>query len=171
MRLHIALARPMPLALAALLLTAPTAWAGDKNHDTFTARLTGSEEVPPVETDTKGKFTIEFNKSHTEAEMTLSVNDGERIRQAHLHCGPEGVNGPIVVYIAGDNARGYDVDGKWISNATATDSSVFPGSDCGDTLAALATAIKHGNVYVNVHSVANPGGVIRGQLEPEKDRH
>ena len=34
------------------------------------------------------------------------------------------------------------------------------------TLAAIIEQARAGNVYVNVHSVANPGGVIRGQLSP-----
>jgi hypothetical protein len=168
MKLHIALPRPIPLALAALLLAAPAAWAGDKNHDTFKARLSGEQEVPPVVTDSTGRFKIEFNKDHTEAEMTLSVNDGEGITQAHLHCAPVGVNGPFVVYVAGLNAAGYDVDGKWISNAIATDASIVNPA-CGATLADLATSIQDGRVYVNVHSLAYPSGVIRGQLEPDDD--
>jgi CHRD domain-containing protein len=154
------------LTLAALFATAPAAWA----DETFKARLSSDQEVatPPVESDTTGKFKIQFNKTETEAEMTLAVSDGQRIRQAHLHCGGVGVNGPIVVFIAGDNAAGYDVDGKWVSNAIVTDSSIVNPA-CGATLAALVAQIRAGNVYVNVHSVSNPGGVIRGQLEPAEE--
>jgi len=148
-----------PLTLAALLAAAPAAWA----DDTFKARLSGDEEVPPVPTDATGKFKIRFNKAHTEAEVTLAVNDGVRVTQSHLHCGAVGVNGPVVVFSAGLNAAGYDVDGKWISNATVTDTSIV-NTACGKTLAELADSIRAGNVYANVHSVAFPGGVIRGQL-------
>lgn len=154
-----------PLTLAALLATAPAAWA----DASFKARLSGDEEVPPVATDASGKFRIQFNKAHTEAEMTLAVNDGERITQAHLHCAEAGVNGPVVVFIAGLNAAGHDVDGKWISNATATNASIV-NTACGTTLSLLADAMRDGRVYVNVHSVAVPTGVIRGQVEPT-DNH
>lgn len=164
MRLSPALPHPTALALMGLLLAAPSTWA----DESFKARLSNDQEVPPTTADATGKFKIRFNKAHTEAEMTLTVKDGQRIRQAHLHCGPVGVNGPIVVFIAGDNAAGYDVDGKWISNAIATDTSISNPA-CGTTLAALADSIRAGNVYVNVHSVASPGGAIRGQLEPADD--
>lgn len=163
MRLHFAPARPafLSVGLAALLLAAPAAWA----DETFKARLSGEDEVPPVATDSSGKFKVRFDKHYTEAEMTLSVNDGVRIQQAHLHCAPAGSNGPIVVFVAGLNSAGYDVDGKWISNAIATKSSIV-NTTCGETLADLAASMRAGSVYVNVHSVASPGGVIRGQLEP-----
>lgn len=155
-----------PFAALAFVLAAaaPAVWA----DETFKATLSGDQEVPPVATDTTGKFKLQFNQTETQAEFTLSVSDGSRIRQAHLHCGVVGVNGPIVVFLAGDNAAGYDVDGKWISNATVTDTSISNPA-CGATLSALAAAMRAGQVYVNVHSVASPGGVIRGQLELTQD--
>jgi hypothetical protein len=136
--------------------------------ETFKANLSGDQEVPPVETDTTGKFKLQLNKAETEAEITLTVSDGVRIRQAHLHCAPAGANGPIVAFLAGDNAVGYDVDGKWISNVTLTDTSIS-NPLCGATLSELADSMSAGKVYVNVHSVAKPGGVIRGQVEPTGD--
>jgi hypothetical protein len=144
-------------------ITAP-AWA----DETFKTKLSGDQEVPPVVTDTVGSFRLEFNRAKATAEIRLSIIDGVRIRQAHLHCAPVGVNGPIVAFIAGDNAAGYDVDGKWISNATLTDTSISNPA-CGVTLTDLVASIRAGNVYVNVHSVEHPGGVIRGQLKAAND--
>ena len=158
----------LPTLLAALMCllvaAAPVAWA----DETFKATLNGDQEVPPVVTDTTGKFKLQLNQAEAEAEITLTVNDGVRIRQAHLHCAPVGVNGPIVAFLAGDNAAGYNVDGKWIANATLTDTSISNPA-CGATLSALAASMRAGNVYANVHSVANPNGVIRGQVEPAGD--
>jgi hypothetical protein len=153
-----------PKLLTALVLmsaaSASAAWAGEM----FKAKLSGDQEVPPVVANATGRIMIQFNKMQTQAEFSLRVNGGERVRQAHLHCAPFGVNGPIVAFLAGDNAVGYDVDGKWISSVTLTDTSISNPA-CGATLSALATSIRAGKVYANVHSVANPGGVIRGQLE------
>jgi hypothetical protein len=157
----------MPKLLAALILAlvaiAPAAWAKD-----FKATLSGDQEVPPVATDTTGKFKLHLNKDETEGEFTLTVKDGVRIRQAHLHCAPAGFNGPVVVFLAGDNTAGYDVDGKWISNAIVTDTSIINiTTTCGATIADLADAMRAGRVYVNVHSVAVPSGVVRGQVEAD----
>jgi hypothetical protein len=146
-------------ALAATLVLAGFACA----KTTFTAKLTGDREVPPVVTETTGRFEIQFKKKESEAQFTLRISDGVRITQAHLHCGPAGVNGPVVVVLAGFYDGGWDVDGAWISNVTLTDASIANPA-CGAILADLAQQMRNGNVYVNAHSVEHPDGVIRGQI-------
>jgi hypothetical protein len=157
-------ARMIAIGTAALILTsAAVASAGD----TFKAELTGDQEVPAVtDQGTTGKFVIQFNRDFSAGEYKLVVNKGERVTQAHFHCGAAGVNGPVIVFLAGFHANGWDVDGQWITNATVTNANiVLTTTPCGDTLAKIADAARRGLVYVNVHSVARPGGVARGQLE------
>ena len=132
---------------------------GDPGAERLRPPLTGDQEVPPVATDTTGKAFLCLVKAATELEFELRVNEGVRITQAHLHCAPAGVNGPIVVFLAGLHAAGLDVDGKWISNATITDTSIV-NTACGSTVSALAASMRLGNVYANVHSFAHPTGVM-----------
>jgi hypothetical protein len=127
------------------------------------AELRGENEVPPVETETRGRFQLDESKDGASAEYTLRVTGGERITQAHLHCAPAGANGPVVVFLAGLHEAGWDVDGKWISNATVTNDNVVD-AQCGATLSDVLEQARIGNVYANVHSVKHPAGVIRGQL-------
>jgi hypothetical protein len=136
----------------------------------FEARLTGAQEVPPVNTVTMGKVEIRFNDDETKADFELVVRKGVRVTQAHIHCAAKGVNGPVVVFLAGFHNRGWDVDGSWIENTTVTDANVMPPSSVAcphviATLRDLVQAIRMGDAYVNVHTVANPGGEVRGQLE------
>jgi hypothetical protein len=77
-----------------------------------------------------------------------------------------------VVFLAGLNAQGYNVDAlfPWIFGATLTDTSVIPrtAEECPiaiNNLRDLIALIRAGNAYVNVHSIANTGGEVRGQLE------
>jgi hypothetical protein len=148
-------------SLAALLAAASTATA----DDTFKTRLSGEQEVPPVtDQGTTGKFEIQFNRDFTEGDYTLRVNSGVRVTQAHLHCAPAGVNGPVIIFLAGFHDRGWDVDGKWVSDATVTNANIV-NTACGATLREIAQSAARGNVYANVHSVAKPLGVARGQLE------
>jgi hypothetical protein len=149
----------------AVLLSALAYAEPAEAKDLFKATLSGGEEVPPVVTDTEGEARLRLNNTETEIEFELRVDDGEGITQAHIHCGVAGVNGDVVVFLAGLNLVGYDVDGKWVSNATITDASIVD-ADCGATVAALAESMRDGRTYVNVHSVAHPAGVVRGQIEP-----
>ena len=44
----------------------------------------------------------------------LIVAQGVLVTQAHIHCGPPGVNGPVVVFLFGLNSAGTDVSGVLI---------------------------------------------------------
>lgn len=133
----------------------------------FVATLSGTEEVPPVATEMGGRARIVFDEADTSAKFFLQIRNGVRVTQAHLHCAPRGENGPVVVWLAGLHDRGWDVDGlfPWISNAVVTDENITNPA-CGVTLAELVASIRAGLVYVNVHTIAYPGGEVRGQLTP-----
>ncbi len=157
--------RTLSAAIIVLLVAVlgPTGIAA-ADEETFRARLTGDQEVPPVDTAMTGKVKIQFDEAFSEAEFTLTVNDGVRVQQAHIHCAPAGVNGPIIIFLAGFHAPGWDVDGKWISNARFTNANIV-NTACGTTLAEIAESMRNGNTYANVHTVAHPGGEIRGVIE------
>jgi len=159
--------RHFTIGVALGLALASTALAHGSRE--LKAELRGENEVPPVRTETRGRLELQESRNDKSAEYTLRISEGVRITQAHLHCGQEGVNGPVVVFLAGHHDAGWDVDGKWISNATVTDENVV-NPLCGATLSDVLEQARVGNVYVNVHSVEHPAGVIRGQLR-EPSRH
>jgi hypothetical protein len=137
-----------------------------KADQIFKATLTGDQEVPAVNTVTIAKVKIRLNDLWTAGEFSLTVNDGVRARQAHIHCGQPGENGPIIVWLAGNHDAGWDIDGEWVSNATFTEENVVNRtSPCGATLAELFQAMWDGRTYANVHTAAHPGGEVRGQLQ------
>jgi hypothetical protein len=153
------------LARVAVLVIAITYADRAGADELFKATLSGDEEVPsPVATDTTGRALFRLNQAETEIGFQLHVNDGVGIQQAHIHCAPAGENGPVVVFLAGFNQAGYDVDGKWVSNATITDASIVDPT-CGATVSLLAEKMRDGQAYANVHSVDHPAGVVRGQIE------
>jgi hypothetical protein len=139
-----------------------------KADEIFKATLTGDQEVPAVDTVTTGKVKIRINDTSTAGELTLTVNDGVRAQQAHIHCGQPGENGPVIVFLAGLHNPGWDVDGEWVSNATFTDDNMVDReSSCGATLGELIQAMREGRTYANVHTVAHPGGEVRGLLQSQ----
>jgi len=165
-------AKMMVIILALLVFVSGAAFAngsGDGGRR-FSARLLGANEVPAVTTGTLGSVAIKFNATFSAAEFSLTIRKGVRITQAHIHCGPAGQNGPVIVFLAGLHAPGWDVNGRWVSHVTVTNANVvLTTSPCGSTLADLAQAMRDGNMYVNAHSVANPGGEVRGQLRAGGD--
>jgi hypothetical protein len=159
----------IPLVIAAVALAVSVPAFG--SHLKFEAELTGAQEVPAVDTETAGKAEVEFNHALTEAAFEVEVFDGEAVLQAHFHCAPVGVNGPVVAFLFGFIPGGFDVDGK-LAKFTLTDANILadatPSATCPadiNTLADLAQAMQDGLVYANVHTVDNPGGEIRGQME------
>ncbi len=83
------------ILMVAFLAVSTTAYGNDEALE-FEAKLSGAQEVPPVVTNTTGEIEVEFNYDLTEAKFELEVDDGVAITQAHLHCAPAGVNGPVV---------------------------------------------------------------------------
>src|SRR5437762_6770802 len=108
--------------------------------------LSGDQEVPPVTTSASGAGTISVgaDKSVSGSVMVKGVN----ATAAHIHEAAKGKNGPVIVPLtkSGDNTF-----------------SVAAGAKLSD---AQMQALQSGNLYVNVHSAANPNGEIRAQLAP-----
>ncbi len=150
--------------VAGTIATGTIAIADDA--DKFKADLSGSQEVPPVMTDTTGKASFEVDDD--KIEFKLEVEDGVLVTRAHIHCAPEGSNGPIVVGLLENMPSDVRLSDDIELEATITDDSIS-NVECGETIEDLVDSMREGQTYVNVHSVANPGGEIRGQIVPDDD--
>ncbi len=108
--------------------------------------LNGSQEVPPVTTAATGigTITVGADKSVSGSVTTSGVVGVA----AHIHDGMQGKNGPVIVPMSKTS------DNTWSVPAAAKFTD------------AQFESFKAGNLYVNVHSAANKGGEIRGQLKP-----
>ncbi|PCI45555.1 MAG: CHRD domain-containing protein [Moraxellaceae bacterium] len=150
------------LLLATILVPfMSAAYAGEEFH----ATLSGDAEVPAVITDTTGVFRFDFDSFDETGSYRLRILEGERVTQVHIHCGASGESGPAILYLAGLHELGWDVDGKWIDNATLSDQNIVDGNtECGETLVDVVESMRNGNAYVNVHTLSHPGGEVRGQI-------
>ena len=135
----------------------------------FVANLSGSQEVPAVFTPGRGFATFDVEGGGAALEFSLSVFNLQNITAAHIHCGPPGVNGPIVVFLFGPAAPPVTEQGQ-LSEGTITEAEIITVSDSAacpggvSSLAELLDQMRRGNTYVNVHTTAHPGGEIRGQI-------
>ena len=134
------------------------------------ANLNTLEENPPVNNvRTSGKGTVIIRQDRPVAgprkvtvlaSMDLNTAEAGVIRLAHIHKGALGVNGPIVV--------DFDIPSLGTFPTTAGGTVHIERQFEVTTAAALASIdeiiANPAAFYFNVHSVANPGGVIRGQL-------
>lgn len=131
---------------AALLASGAPSYAATT---TFKADLKGSSEVPPNTTSGTGSVTATYDPATKELTWsgTFSGLTGPAMA-AHFH-------GPAEV---GKNA-GVQI---WISEKGKPFESPFKGS--AKLSDAQASDLMNGQWYVNIHTKANAGGEIRGQL-------
>lgn len=109
------------------------------------ANLTGSQETPATTSTATGFGSLAVN-ALTGAIYGSVVTSGIVGTAAHIHEAAAGVAGPILIPLT--DAGG----GIW---------TVPPGATL---TSAQVTSWQNGNLYVNVHTSANPNGEIRGQL-------
>jgi hypothetical protein len=129
----------------------------------FTADLSGTNEVPPVTTAATGSATFTINEG--QVEYTVEVTGVEDALQAHIHTGREGQNGPVRLNLCGTGApQPPCVSGSGVL-ATGTNGTTF--GDPPITFDELVEAMRSDSAYANVHTLENQGGEIRGQIVPE----
>ena len=112
--------------------------------------LRGFESVPRVQSAASGRAAVTLDEASGALVVQARVVDLDDATQAHVHEAYAGDTGPVLVALAQDPAD----DGRWfVEDATLN--------------AAGLEAFAAGRLYVNIHSPANPGGEIRGQVLPE----
>ena len=110
------------------------------------AQLDGSQEVPPVATAATGSAVAFLYEPDDRLVFMVDATGLPNITAVHLHQGLPGSNGPVLFPLAGQA-------GQYIG--------------ASPRLTPLeAAAVRAGATYFNVHTAANPGGEIRGQLQP-----
>ncbi|MBN1630073.1 MAG: CHRD domain-containing protein [Thermoleophilia bacterium] len=133
---------------------------------TFIAELTGAEVVSPVETPATGTATFIIDASGAKGYFVLSVSNITDVIASRVHEGGPGVGGQgLLILYPGPTLEG-PVDGV-ISQGHFYASALI-GSLTGQTIADLAAVFQSGRAYVNVGTVQNPKGEIRGQIRWEE---
>jgi hypothetical protein len=137
-------------------------------HRNFRAQLTGDQEVPAVETRARGQTIFQVSRDGSEIRYRLIVVNLDDLHMAHIHVGAAGVNGPVVVWLYPDAPPPQPIAGRTTgilaTGVITAENLVGPWAD--EPLETLLDAMADGSVYVNVHTIENPGGEIRGQITP-----
>lgn len=105
---------------------------------------------------------FQLNNSETQLRFVLIIRNISRVTQGHIHLGRRGQNGPVVAFLFGPSKFGISVR-RGVIRGVLTNQDLV-GSLKGKTLRDLAREFERGNAYVNVHTIQNPNGEIRGQV-------
>jgi hypothetical protein len=112
------------------------------------ATLSGREEVPAVNTQGSGQADVMFDRATKKLSWTVNYSGlSGPPTMAHFHAGKPGANGPVAVPIASG-----PTPSPMKGEATLNDAQV--------------QQLMAGDMYVNIHTNANKGGEIRGQVTP-----
>jgi hypothetical protein len=166
--------RFLAATIAAGLALTLVAASGGRLERRFEASLSAEQEVatPPVVSDLSGRIKLRFDSALASLDFDVRLSPPENdVMAGHLHCGPAGKNGPVIVDLL--NTFGpFEVrrDGRLALEGTITNENVIPttaGAICPidvNTVASLLHALREGVLYVNFHSDVFPAGETRGQI-------
>jgi hypothetical protein len=132
--------------LATLVLGTAVILAGPASADKYKVTLDGKSEVPANTSAGTGSADVDYDAATKKLtwKLTYSGLTGPATA-AHFH-GPAEAGKNAGVAVAIPNATSSPAEGS----ATLTD--------------AQAADLMAGKYYINVHTAANPGGEIRGQV-------
>ena len=170
----------------------------DGTRHNYSVHLSGDQEPTPVppapspqDSQAQGQAIVKIAADQLSFDYKLIASNIENVVQAHIHCGPAGVNGGITVWLfpsvtstsalTGPTGRqdGVLAEGTVVSGAALNVRTVPASATCPGGIANFADVLRQiraGNAYVNVHTndgVAPtntgpgdfPGGEVRGQFE------
>ena len=132
--------------LATLALGAAVVFAGPAFAEKMKATLDGKTEVPPNASAGTGTADIDYDPASKKLSWKLTYSGLSGPATAAHFRGPAETGKNAGVAVAIPNATSSPAEGS----ATLTD--------------AQAADLVAGKYYVNVHTAANPGGEIRGQV-------
>jgi hypothetical protein len=132
---------------------------GSPPPELYATSMNGANERPnPVTTSATGNAYLEGGSAALRYHITVSNMTG--VTAAHIHRGTASEAGPILRTLFMPTSPTGAVNGTLTTGAfTATDGNQI-------TMDSLLVLMRNGNAYVNVHTTANPGGEIRGQVAP-----
>ncbi|WP_084228194.1 CHRD domain-containing protein [Pseudoalteromonas byunsanensis] len=111
--------------------------------------LSGEQEVPAVTTTATGSGYALVDGNDFSLELQVLTSGVADATAAHIHTGMAGENGPVLLALEQDES---DVN-RWMAPANAA------------LTAEIFALLASGGHYVNVHTPANPGGELRGQIQ------
>jgi len=152
--------------------------ASDNERRVVRATLTGYQEVPAISTTGHGEFVARLDDTSLEFELRYADME-DAVNFAHVHIGQRGVNGGVIFFLCGGGGRPACTSPSGTFTGTVIASDIIGPAGQGiaaGQFAEVLRALRSGNTYANVHSVAPPngrfpGGEIRGQIRTDSEHN
>jgi CHRD domain len=151
------------LGIVAMILNSATVQA-QKAH-TFSATLSGKDEVPPTKSIANGTAKFQVNENDSQISYWVNLTGLKKIIQAHIHNGTSGQNGDVLVNLSNSKSA-KNPDNPEIQLTGTITKDDLQGPLKGRELSDLLIVIRNGQAYVNAHTEIYPKGAIRGQIMP-----
>jgi len=138
-------------------------WVFDRG-DKFTAFLTGSQEVPAVQTEASAIAGFELEDDGSLEFELRAIRPIKGVTMAHIHLGARGQNGAVAAFLFESSTPRDFRFGERIAHGRLSDSNVIARPGFTPTIANLVDRMRQGRAYANVHTVTHPSGEVRGQI-------
>jgi hypothetical protein len=166
---RLAAATAVSVALAGVIAVAQS------RGNLFSATLVPAQENPALAAPGVGKIAVHIDERAGEIAYTLSFQELTDVRQAHIHFEKPAINGGIMLWLCNSATNPgptpattppCPVDNGTVSGTlTSADVRAIAAQQLNaNDFAKAVELIRTGFAYANVHTGANPGGQIRGQL-------
>jgi hypothetical protein len=150
------------VAALALLALPGTASAADPTQPAYGGPISGAQENPPVVTAATGQGTVVISADGSRITYLVTYSGlSGTVNAAHIHTGAAGANGGVILPLTA---------GPSPMTGTLTAAN-FTASGSVTTFAQAVAAIRAGTTYFNLHTTANPGGEVRGQIVAAGDAY
>jgi len=142
----------------------------------FTAALSGAGENPVVDTTGTGTAAVTWNTATSEMTLDIVFSDlTSPTTASHIHCcAVPPANAGVATTVP--RFAGFPVGvtaGTYHNTLDMTDASSYNpafvnshGGTVASAADALLAGLLAGQAYLNIHTMAHPGGEIRGVVQP-----
>ncbi len=135
----------------------------------FSTTMRGANENPPVAGAGLGLGTLTVADDMNSFSVLITFGGlGSNAVAGHVHCcSAIGSNAPVAIGFTVPSAVAGTIMGTYDLTLASTYTSAFLAASGGTAAGARSTflaGLSNGLAYLNVHTTANPGGEIRGQL-------
>jgi CHRD domain-containing protein len=170
----------LPVVAGALAFSAVPAQA-DRDHDRFSAKLSGFEEVGGVGAGQTGAIlsggtatlALELDRNAQTLTYTLDFSGlSTDVAQAHIHFGKRHVGGGVMVFFCSNLGNGpagtpaCPAAGGTVTGTVGAAGVVGPAAQgvTAGNFDAVIEALDSNTAYANIHTTKFPAGEIRGQI-------